>query len=132
MVQIFDYRVGNDFIKLRHTIAHALIVAPNDLVMTGSDSFYVTNDHAFISGPLRPIEEYLQLPLGNVVHVTKTGRNVQVVADGIVYPNGIAHVEHNNNIEIWVASSLSAEIQVYRRKRTGSLQLHLRIPLDFM
>lgn len=46
VIEVFDTAIGSSEASYRTTIRHPLIYTPNNLVATGPNSFYVTNDHA--------------------------------------------------------------------------------------
>ena len=56
-------------------------------MLTGPDSFYVTNDHFYSTGLLKQIEVFYPLRYGSVIFYN--GTNGRVVADSMSMPNGI-------------------------------------------
>jgi arylesterase / paraoxonase len=84
-IEIYDLTHGE--LSHRRTVTDPLLVSPNDLVAVGPDQFYVTNDHRYVAGARRMLEEYLRLRLSNVVFYN--GSEFVEVATGIGYANGI-------------------------------------------
>jgi arylesterase/paraoxonase len=56
-VKIYDIKDGG--LSHRSTLSDSLLVSPNDLAAVGPNSVYVTNDHRYVSGVMRILEEYL-------------------------------------------------------------------------
>ncbi|SLN73525.1 SMP-30/gluconolactonase/LRE family protein [Oceanibacterium hippocampi] len=106
--------------KLRHlkTITGPSLISPNDIAATGPESFYATNDHGNPMGLLRLAEEYLQLPLSNVVRYDHG--TFRIVADDLAYANGIALSK--DGAEVYVAATVGRKINVYRRLADGGLR----------
>lgn len=75
--------------SLRHlrTIEGPALTAPNEIVLTGPESFYVTNDHRFSGGWRETAETYLLLDMATLVH--GEGDTLRVAASGFTYPNGV-------------------------------------------
>ena len=85
--QIEIYDLKNEKLVHRKTISDPMLVSPNDLVAVGPNSFYVTNDHRFVSGFKRMIEDYMRLGLSNVLYYD--GSHFKEAASGFAYANGI-------------------------------------------
>jgi len=93
------------------SIQNPLIISPNDIVAVGERQFYLTNDHDEPLSDWRAKKDILQIPMGNVCFYD--GKNAKVVADGILYANGI-----NKSLDekiIFVASASGRKILVYNR-----------------
>lgn len=81
------------------SIRHPLLVETNDLVSTGPDSFYVTNDKYYLDGHMRDIEGILttRAPWTNIIHVTANldtkeatqAVSAHVAADKLTNANGL-------------------------------------------
>ena len=84
-VEIFDI----DGMRLSHrrTVEGNSMVSPNDLVGTGPESFYVTNDHANPPGFMRTVEDLMRLRLSTVLHFD--GEAWSTVMEGVGGANGI-------------------------------------------
>ncbi|PQJ80808.1 SMP-30/gluconolactonase/LRE family protein [Polaribacter porphyrae] len=105
--------------KLTHqkTLKNDLIFSPNDIVLIDENRFYFTNDHKYKKGLGRLFEDYLGLPMSNVVYFD--GENYIEVADGIAYANGI-NFDTNRNL-LFVASPRKFLIKVYKKNEDGTL-----------
>lgn len=83
-VEVFDLK-DNKLVH-RNSVSGALMHSPNDVIPTGPESFYVTNDHGNTSGPGRAVEEYLQLARATVLYYD--GREFRTVAAASPMPTG--------------------------------------------
>ncbi|EAY29711.1 serum paraoxonase/arylesterase 2 [Microscilla marina] len=101
------------------SIQHNLMTSPNDVVAVGERQFYVTNDHRYLKGWLRTMEDYLKLPLGSVNFYD--GKTMKVATSGIAYANGI-NISSNKKM-IFVASPTNGEVIVYTRQPDHTLEL---------
>jgi arylesterase/paraoxonase len=124
-VEIFDLQA--DGLAHRRTIADPALVSPNDIVAVGPQSFYATNDHRFTGGFLKTIEDYLKLPLGNVVYFD--GQGFREAAAGIGYPNGI-NVSADGRT-VYVVGTTQMVLKIFARDiASGNLTLTESIPFD--
>jgi arylesterase/paraoxonase len=84
-VEIFDV----DGVRLSHrmTVEGESMVSPNDLVGTGPNSFYVTNDHGYKAGFMRTVEDFARLRVSTVLHFD--GETWKTVMQGVGGANGI-------------------------------------------
>ncbi len=120
------YEVAGEELRHRDTLSDPLLVSPNDILAVGPDRFYVTNDHGNAAGLGRTLEEYLRLPLANVLFYD--GSRFTEVASGVRMANGI-NVSPDGGT-VYVGSTIGREVKVYRRDPgTGFLQLREDIPL---
>jgi len=103
---------------------HSSMISPNDLVMIDEDKFYFTNDHKYVKGVGKLVEEYGGLALSNVVYFD--GQNYREVANGIAYANGI-NFDKKRNL-LFVASPRHFLVKVYSRQSDGSLSFIEDIP----
>lgn len=108
-VQIFEYK--NQSLTLLRTILAPEMISPNDIVAVGPEQFYVSNDHGFVTGIMRTLEDYLMLPLSNVLYFD--GEQAQEVASGLAYANGM-NVDASGT-RIYVAGVTSLSLYVYER-----------------
>ena len=108
-VQIFEYK--NQSLTLLRTILAPEMISPNDIVAVGPEQFYVSNDHGFVTGIMRTLEDYLMLPLSNVLYFD--GEQTQEVASGLAYANGM-NVDASGT-RIYVAGVTSLSLYVYER-----------------
>jgi len=128
-IEIYALQSGQLFHQ--KTLADPALVSPNDLVAVGPDQFYVTNDHRYPSGIKRTLEDYLKLPLSNVLFYT--GSKFVEAASDIGYANGI-NVSADGRL-LYVSATVRGELHVYDRNistHTISLKekLNLRTGLD--
>jgi arylesterase/paraoxonase len=90
-IEIFDVRETS--LAHRASVAHPLIVSPNDVVAAGANAFFLTNDHGEASGLARVMEDLFGRGLGSVVAVDLSrppAEQVRTAVAGILFPNGIA------------------------------------------
>jgi arylesterase/paraoxonase len=84
-IEIYDLKDGNLF--HRKTVSDSLLISPNNLVAVGPESFYVSNDHLYVTGIKRTMEDYFRLRLSNVVYYD--GSHFVEAESGFGYANGI-------------------------------------------
>ncbi|MFT4666046.1 MAG: arylesterase/paraoxonase [Polaribacter sp.] len=111
---------------LKHikTLRHASMISPNDLVMLDENRFYFTNDHGYVKGLGKLMEEYGGLAVSNVVYFD--GQDYREVAKGIAYANGI-NFDKKRNL-LYVASPRHFLVKVYSKDKDGSLSFIENIP----
>jgi len=114
-IEVFELIGG----KLQHkkTRTHPSMIHPNDLVMVDEDRFYFTNDHKYMEGTNRLLEEFGGFAWSNVVYFD--GSDYREVATGIAYANGINYDPKRNLL--FVASPRHFLIKVYSKAADGSL-----------
>jgi arylesterase/paraoxonase len=123
---IEEFAVEPERLVHRRTLADPLLRSPNDLVAVGPELLYVTNDHGWPTGVARTLEEWLRLPVSDVV--VFDGRGFRVAATGIRLANGIN--ASRDGATVFVASPTGRELRVYDRNVTsGALRMRERIPL---
>ncbi len=124
-VEIYDLKA--DGLAHRETVSGPALVSPNDVVAVSRDSFYVSNDHHFTDGFMKTMEDYLKLPIANIVYYN--GRSFHEVATGIGYPNGINISPDGRNL--YVAGTTRMTLKVFARDlETGGLTLKESIRFD--
>ncbi|XP_022102391.1 serum paraoxonase/arylesterase 1-like [Acanthaster planci] len=119
-VELFDYDHSSETLHHRKTVIDDNIFAPNDVVATSADTFYVTNDLRL--GRLGLLEVSLALPTGTVAYYD--GSKTEQVASGFAYADGINRSPDGRFI--YVSAVMDAEISVFERNpkdRRGSLEL---------
>ncbi len=121
-IEVFDLS-GTQLTHVR-TYTDPSMIRPNDLVIIDEDHFYFTNDHGYISGIMKLLEEYGGLRVSNVVY--SNGKTFKEVADGIAYANGINYDADRNLL--FVASPRDFMIKVYSKESDGSLTFIEDIP----
>lgn len=92
-IEVFEFTNTHELKHLR-SIRHTDIRSPNDLAVVGLDQFYVSNDQHFLKGFMRTLEQYLLLPITNVVYYDN-GKTVKA-ASGLKYANGVTASKNNN------------------------------------
>jgi arylesterase/paraoxonase len=112
------------------------ILSPNAIAPISYTSFYVTNDHRFISRlnrAMNQVETHLTLPLSwvTLVDFSQTTPEFTTVAKGIAFSNGIVLTPTGK--EVIVASTVGKHLRVYDRdSKTNLLSLREKIPVPFM
>ncbi|MEM1380175.1 MAG: SMP-30/gluconolactonase/LRE family protein [Pseudomonadota bacterium] len=110
-VLIFDVEENGD-LTLAERFTHELMTSPNDVVATGPDSFYVSNDTASGRRSIRGKADFLLgLPTGSVLHFD--GSNWATVADRMQFPNGMVLSPDRNRL--FVAEMRAEAIRRFRR-----------------
>ncbi len=124
-VEIYDLVLEG--LRHRETVMDPALVSPNDIVAVGRDSFYVSNDHRYTDGIMKTLEDYLKLPLANVVYYN--GKVFSEAAAGIGYANGI-NVSPDGR-SLYVAGTTRMTLKVYDRDpKTGVLTFKEDIKFD--
>jgi len=108
-VEIFD--VDGAMLTHRRTVTGAGLVSPNDIVGVGADSFYVTNDHANLTGWKRTAEDYLRLRQTTVQFFD--GQAFSTALSGLGGSNGINVSADGRSLYLSAASELT--VYVYDR-----------------
>ncbi|MEQ8470294.1 MAG: hypothetical protein RIC35_03875 [Marinoscillum sp.] len=114
-IEVFD--LVEDSLTHVRTIQDEALISPNDLVALDDTRFYVTNDHQYPYGWLRPLEDYAGLALSDVRYFD--GQEFTKVADNIAYANGI-----NYDFErelLFVASPRGFLVKVFRVEQSMNL-----------
>ena len=120
------FNLKDTLLSFERTITNPALVSPNDVVMLDENRFYFTNDHKYVDGAGRLLEDYGGLGLSNVMYFD--GENYKEVAKGIGYANGI-----NYDIKrklLFVASPRNFEVKVYAANDDGSLNFIEDIDCD--
>lgn len=120
------YRVREHDLELIQTYGSDLLVSPNDLAVVGPGRFYITNDHYYVASPWRQLEDYLRLPLGQLVYVDQG--QARVVQGGLAYANGVAW--HPGRQELFVAVLGRNQVRAYRTDADGGLTERARFDAD--
>ncbi|MDT8429398.1 MAG: SMP-30/gluconolactonase/LRE family protein [Pseudomonadales bacterium] len=125
-IEVFD--VVGDTLVHRQTHANELMLSPNDVVGVDHDRFYFTNDHGSRPGLLRLLEDYLRLPLANVVYFD--GESFREADSRLSFANGINL--SSDGTQVYVAEASHNRIQVYQRDPvSGALARQQRIAVGF-
>ena len=121
-IEVFE--LHNKILKHVKTLKHSSMIHPNDLVMLDENRFYFTNDHGYVKGLKKLVEEYGGLAVSNVVYFD--GHDYREVAKGIAYANGI-NIDKKRNL-LYVASVRHFLVKVYSKNEDGSLSFIENIP----
>jgi len=113
--EVFKFR--DAILTHEKTITDPALVSPNDVVMLDEKRFYFTNDHKYIDGVGRLLEDYAGLGLSNVMYFD--GENYREVASGIGYANGINYDAKRKLL--FVAEPRNFKVKVYSPNTDGSL-----------
>ncbi len=111
------FKLKDNALTFKRTIADPALVSPNDVVMVDETRFYFTNDHKYVDGVGRLLEDYGGLGVSNVVYFD--GSTYTEVAKGIAYANGINYDAERKLL--FVASPRNFEVKVYATNEDGSL-----------
>lgn len=108
-IEIFD--VDGKTLTHRRTVSGDALVSPNDVVGVGPDSFYVTNDHAYVSGWMRTAEDFGRLRVSTVQYFD--GKSFATAITGLGGSNGINVSSDGKSLYVSAASELT--VYVYDR-----------------
>ncbi|XP_035678774.1 serum paraoxonase/arylesterase 2-like [Branchiostoma floridae] len=113
--------------KLQHvrSVRDPLLHSVNDVLATGTDAFFATNDHYCHAPWAMKLERFLGLAWSNVVYFN--GTTASVAADGFSIANSIATPPSGDLV--YVSDTLQQHVRVFRRLPDHSLELQRVIPL---
>lgn len=120
--RVHRYRVWESRLELLQTYESPLFVSPNDLAVVAPGRFYLSNDHFFVQQPWRMLEDYLRLPISQLVYFNQG--QARVVQSGLAYANGVAW--HAARQELFVAALGSNEIRAYPTQADGRVRERAR------
>ena len=121
-IEIFEHTIGSNEATYLRTVRHPLIQMPNDLLVTGPDSFYLTNDHYYREGTRRMLEELIPkrwTAWSNTVHVKvldmhaakpDAGIDVNVALTGLHTNNGLGRASKTQPNEIIIVDATGGEL----------------------
>lgn len=125
-VEIFDVDADGGLTHT-HSIADEALISPNDLVAVGPEQFYATNDHASSSRMWHVFEDFLRLPLGNIVFFD--GSKAREVYSGTRYANGI-NISRDGR-RLYVAQTTGRSLDIFERDpQTHQLRLEQTLDLE--
>lgn len=123
-IEIFD--VDGKTLTHRQTVTGDALVSPNDVVGVGPDSFYVTNDHANVSGWSRTIEDFGRFRLTTVQYFD--GRVFRTAITGLGGSNGI-NVSADGK-SLYVSAASERAVHVYDRDpQSGAVSPRAIVPV---
>tara|TARA_R110002073_G_scaffold139232_2_gene289407 strand:+ start:192578 stop:193627 length:1050 start_codon:yes stop_codon:yes gene_type:complete len=114
-IEVFTLK--NEELIHEKSLTDALMISPNDVVFIDENRFYFTNDHKYVKGIGRLLEDYAGLSVSTVIYFD--GEKYREVADGIAYANGINYDKKRNLL--YVASPRKFLVKVYAIQENGSL-----------
>jgi arylesterase/paraoxonase len=115
-IEIFD--VDGKTLTHRQTVSGDALVSPNDVVGVGPDSFYVTNDHAYVSGWMRTVEDFGRFRVSTVQYFD--GKIFMAAIRGLGGSNGI-NVSSDGK-SLYVSAASERTVYAYDRNlQTGAL-----------
>lgn len=119
--------VASGVLRHERSIRHPALRSPNDIAVLSRDQIYVSNDWRFREGLGKLLENYLALPISDVVMISDT--EAKVVATGLNFPNGVAI---SPDLEtLWVAESRGRAVTEYAiDQSSGDLAKRVRHPVD--
>ncbi|XP_033101725.1 serum paraoxonase/arylesterase 2-like isoform X2 [Anneissia japonica] len=116
-IEAFEFDQDQLILKHRRTFKHKLMISVNDVLATGRNSFYFTNDAMNRGGVRRMLESLLLCAWSTVVYYD--GRDAKVVLDkGHMY-NGI-NMSPNKKF-VYVNQLTSNTMSIYKREASNSL-----------
>ncbi|XP_035658357.1 serum paraoxonase/arylesterase 2-like [Branchiostoma floridae] len=116
-VEIFRFDSDSNSLHHIESVKHPLPYSLNDIVATGPDSFYATNDKYSTGLYSKMAETWLLLPWSNVVYYS--GGEAIIVADGLLYANGV-NLSPDGKL-VYVANPTAAAVTVYHRHDDNTL-----------
>jgi len=120
------FKLQDTVLTYERTLTNSKLVSPNDVVMLDENRFYFTNDHKYVDGVGRLLEDYGGLSLSNVIYFD--GEKYTEVAEGIAYANGINYDAKRKLL--FVASPRNFLVKVYKTNEDGSLNFIEDIDCD--
>ncbi|KAL4894318.1 hypothetical protein BDV59DRAFT_192656 [Aspergillus ambiguus] len=105
-IELFHHVLGSSTVRHVRSIAHPLVVTPNDLYAASPTSLYVTNDHRHRAGFKRTIEDLIPAARwSNVVHLQLadgSGGDIHAstALTGLQNNNGLGHGQSPDEILI--------------------------------
>ena len=114
-IEVFD--LVDSTLQHIKSLKNELMISPNDLVATGLNTFYFTNDHKNTEGFGRFAEDFLGHAAANVIYYD--GKDYREVASSIAYPNGINWDQERKLL--FLASSRGFLVKVYQIEASGDL-----------
>ncbi|KAI1387745.1 calcium-dependent phosphotriesterase [Hypoxylon trugodes] len=91
-VEVFVHKIGSNKAKHIRSISHPLIRTPNDLLALSENEFLVTNDHYYLDGYMRLVEELFHPAWTDLLHVHAND------ADNVTATVSLTSVPGNNGL----------------------------------
>lgn len=99
-IEVFKHIHGESTVEHIRSVEHPLIRTANDIAATGPTSFYVTNDHHHLEGPLRALEDVFTVPIvkwSDTLHVTFDPAS-KIPNAGVTTTVALTGVHNNNGL----------------------------------
>lgn len=125
-VELFETTLGSETMKHIKTFSHPDIFTPNNLVPSGPESFYFTNDHSVKKGWQKQLD--LFVPGSGIGHCDAKG--CKMVIKKRLYPNGLAGALNYPSKEpnvLYQASTAEEFVYAYEIQADKSLVLKDKI-----
>lgn len=126
-VEIFKLKgtVAEPVVEHLQSVKDPLFTSLNDVIATGFDSFYATNDGYFRFSSLRVFERLLNLPWGSVVHFD--GQKTRTVLGKTFEYNGM-DMSSDGRFVFIASPFVSSSITIYERSaETNDLTFHQEV-----
>ncbi|KAI3657432.1 hypothetical protein MP638_006713 [Amoeboaphelidium occidentale] len=138
-VVFFENLSGSSDLKYLGTLKNDAIHSPNDVAFISETEVVITNDHYFKKGPMRLVEELLQIPNGNLVYCSFERRKFiedtsllqhkcKILVSGLLYPNGVAYFDDT----IYVALTTEPAIRTYTLFDNAIAKFEYVIPVGYL
>lgn len=133
-VELFRHTVGDQYAEHIRSIWHPLIRTPNDVLAISENEFWVTNDHLYLSGPMRLLEDILLsgAPWTDLVHVAISSQKSANDSKSVEASVAIQELQNNNGLgrgwqedEILVGRAVAGVLSVLRPKSANARELEL-------
>ncbi|KAF9435206.1 Serum paraoxonase/arylesterase 2 [Entomortierella beljakovae] len=127
VIEVVEYTIGSKTAQYKETVKHDLITTPNDIVALGPRSFYVSNDHHYLTGVMRSVEEYLRRPWSNVVYYSP--EDTFVAFEGVISANGMT--ANPDRSLVFLSGCHGAGVHVLAPNKDMTLSQQDYLKLDF-
>lgn len=113
-----SFKFKNDMLEHLTSYSSPDMCCPNDLVVTDSNKFYVTNDHGARGGVMRVIEDYLRIPRSSLLYFD--GESYSRAAGPFNYANGVNMSADRSRL--FLAATTGGSVVVFDVKDDGTLK----------
>ncbi|KAI1411057.1 hypothetical protein F5Y13DRAFT_66147 [Hypoxylon sp. FL1857] len=142
-LELFHHEIGTSEATHIRSIWHPLIRTPNDVLFKSLNEIYVTNDHYYREGPMRPIEMFALgnlAPWTDLIHLriddplskvaNDTGVTGEAAIKGLQSNNGLGHGRTPS--EVMVVRALTGELVLAEvdKQNPPKLRVNETIQLD--
>lgn len=139
-IEIFKHVHGESTIEHVRSVEHPLLRTCNDIAAAGPTAFFVTNDHHYIEGPLRAIEDIATVsiaPWSDTVYV-QFDPATKIPNAGVTASTALTGLHNNNGLgngrpgypEVNVIDAAGGVLhRAIARPENGSLHVLERIPM---